>query len=73
MTVSVKRLGRTVKTMREDRGWTQGELAAAVGVERTNVIHWEHGRSYPNLPNFSRLVRLFGESMDSFMAKAAGR
>lgn len=35
---------------RADRGWTQAELAAKLGVSRQTVISIERGRFDPSLP-----------------------
>lgn len=38
-------LGRSIRTLREQRGWTQAELAAWLNVNRTTVIALEKGGS----------------------------
>jgi putative transcriptional regulator len=37
-------MGSRIKTLRESRGWSQGELARRVGVSRATVNQWETGR-----------------------------
>ena len=37
-------MGTRIKTLREARGWSQGELARRVGVSRATANQWESGR-----------------------------
>ena len=37
----------TIKQYRLERGMTQAELAAAMGVQQTNVSRWERGAIRP--------------------------
>lgn len=37
-------MGARIRTLRESRGWSQGELARRVGVARATVNQWESGR-----------------------------
>lgn len=39
--------GQVIARLRGARGWTQVDLAAACGVTRTAVSHWERGRCTP--------------------------
>lgn len=34
-------MGETIKRLREERGWTQGELGAKVGLHHTNIARRE--------------------------------
>ena len=39
-----------MKLLRRERGWSQSELAARVGVSRNSIISIENGRFDPSLP-----------------------
>ncbi len=39
-----------IRGLREERGWTQKELAQRLGVSRQTVIALERGRYDPSLP-----------------------
>jgi putative transcriptional regulator len=46
--------------LRRDHGWTQADLAAALGVSRQTVISIERGRFDPSLPLAFRIAHTFG-------------
>ncbi|MBE1282005.1 MAG: helix-turn-helix domain-containing protein [Rhodobacteraceae bacterium] len=43
-------MGNHIKARRQDRGWTQKDLAEALSVSRQTVIAIEGGRYDPSLP-----------------------
>lgn len=49
MALSLQELGDQVKAAREDRGWSQDELAARLGdgINRSKIAHLEQGRRLP--------------------------
>ena len=53
-----------VKKLREDRGWSQGQLAEALEVSRQTVNAIENGRYDPSLPLAFGLARVFGLSIE---------
>ncbi len=53
-----------VKELRIDRGWTQQELAEAVGVSRQSINSIECNRYVPSLPLALTLARVFGRPTD---------
>lgn len=50
-------LGRTIRTLREQRGWSQSELARAVGMTQSAVARFEAGGTVPTLPVIERLAK----------------
>lgn len=50
-------LGRTVRQLRERRGWSQTELARAAGMTQSAVARFEAGGTVPSLPVLDRLAR----------------
>ena len=48
-----------VKELRKERGWTQQELAKAVGVSRQSVNSIERNRYVPSLPLALEFARVF--------------
>ncbi len=53
-----------VKELRVARGWTQEQLANAVGVSRQSINSIERDRYVPSLPLALTFARLFGCSTD---------
>lgn len=50
----------TLKELRKDRGWSQGDLADQLSVSRQSVNAIETGRYDPSLPLAFKIARLFG-------------
>ena len=46
--MSEETLGRLIKEERKKRQWTQGELAAKIGVSLMTVQRWEHDKTSPH-------------------------
>lgn len=57
-------LGNTIKTMRQNMGLSQEELADAVYVTRQTVSNWENDKSYPDIKSLLLLANFFGVSLD---------
>ena len=52
--------GTMVRRLRQDRGMTQADLAAASGIDQPNVSAIETGRRIPSAGTFARLVESCG-------------
>jgi putative transcriptional regulator len=57
-----------VKDLRIERGWTQQELAEAVGVSRQSINSIERERYVPSLPLALTFARVFGRPTDQIFA-----
>ena len=55
---------KTIRALRQERGWTQFELALAVGVQPQTIYLWESGRRMPQVPQMRRLGEVFGLCSD---------
>jgi len=53
-----------VKELRDKRGWTQQQLADAVGVSRQSINSIERQRYVPSLPLALLFARVFGMATD---------
>jgi len=65
-----------VREQRTQRGLSQAEVAAALGVSRQTVISIENGRYLPSLPLAFRIAQFFGmpvEKMFEPEGEEAGR
>jgi len=54
----------TIDALRRERGWTQFELALAVGVQPQTVYLWESGRRQPKVSQMRKLGQVFGRCSD---------
>jgi ribosome-binding protein aMBF1 (putative translation factor) len=57
-------LGRTVRRMREERGWSQGRLATAAGMTQSAVARFEAGGTVPTLPVLERLAKALDAELE---------
>ncbi len=55
---------KTIRQLRQARGWTQEQVARRVGVAQGTVSQWEHGNRRPYRRNLQRLAELFGISVE---------
>jgi putative transcriptional regulator len=57
-------ISNRVKELRNAQGWTQEQLAKAVGVSRQSINSIERDRYVPSLPLALTFAKVFGCSMD---------
>jgi len=55
---------KTIRALRQERGWTQFELALRVGVQPQTIYFWESGRRTPLVPQLRKLGHVFGMCSD---------
>ena len=53
--------------LREAKELTQEEVAAAVGVDKTAVSHWENGIARPDISRLPALADTLGVSIDELL------
>ena len=51
---------RTIRELREERGESRSDLAAAVGVTLSELTDWELGRAQPGVARVRLLTEHFG-------------
>lgn len=61
-----------LKQLRTKRGWSQGDLADALGVSRQSVNAIETGKFDPSLPLAFRIARLFNKRIEDVFDDDAG-
>lgn len=64
-------LGTRLKTLRSEKGVSQKQLAAAMGVTQQAVGKWEMGKSAPDPEMLRRLAEFFATSTDSILGYSA--
>jgi putative transcriptional regulator len=60
----MSRVVNRVKELRQQRGWTQQQLAEAVGVSRQSINSIECNRYVPSLPLALAFARVFARATD---------
>ena len=66
---------KTIRALRLERGWTQFDLALAVGVRPQTVYLWESGRRQPQVSQMRKLGIVFGicsDNIELISAQGAG-
>ena len=58
-------MGRVVRRLRTEKGWTQEELGERVGVSAQAVSKWETEQSLPDVTQVPLLARAFGVTTDA--------
>jgi transcriptional regulator with XRE-family HTH domain len=59
-----KLIGASITSLRQERGWTQRQLARQLDLSHQAVSKWENGESAPDVETLVRLARLFGVTID---------
>src|SRR5947209_7682992 len=59
-----------LKSLREQKGWTQQQLAEASGLGQRSVSNLEQGRNKPTWESVLALARALGVSCEDFAADA---
>jgi transcriptional regulator with XRE-family HTH domain len=59
--------GARIRAARQERGWTQDDLAAAVGVSRSAVAQWETDRAGQIRANLTRIADVLGISVEHLL------
>ena len=62
----MSRLAEFVKSLREQRGWNQQELADRVGLARTSLTEREKGNTRIKPPEREKFAKAFGMSLEEF-------
>lgn len=50
---------KTIKELRNERQWTQRQLATALDVTTVTVWNWESGRTVPSVQQLYRIAKVF--------------
>lgn len=64
-------IGETITHMREEKGWTQGELAKAVGTSQSAIHRMEKGGQNVSLEMIKKLSEVFGTQILSINDSAS--
>lgn len=59
-----KQIGRNLKKMREEKGYTQADIALYLGYGNTTIASWEQGLSSPDIDSAYRLMKYYNLTME---------
>jgi ribosome-binding protein aMBF1 (putative translation factor) len=65
-------LGQTVRRLREQRNWSQGQLGAAAGMTQSAVARLEAGGTVPTLSVLERVARALDARLDVSLVPLTG-
>ena len=60
-------MGSRIREVRRERGWTQDQLANAVGVSRSAVAQWETGRAGQVTTHLTRIAEVLEVGVEYLM------
>jgi transcriptional regulator with XRE-family HTH domain len=66
-------IGSRISSLRDERGWTQEELASSIGISRAALSHYEKNRREPDTETLSKLADLFEVSLDYLVGRTERR
>lgn len=65
---AAKALGKRIKGLRVDKGWTQATLAEALGCESMTVSRYERGEYAPSIEVLEQIATALGVGVGDFFA-----
>lgn len=64
-------LGDKIRSLRKERGWTQGELAGKLGIKAQNLCRYEKGHVQPRESTLAIFAEVFELPLSEFKSLAA--
>jgi transcriptional regulator with XRE-family HTH domain len=63
------RFGRRLQKLRKERGWTQVQMADALGIDRSYISDMERGKKNVCLPTLEVFAQGFGISIAQLLSR----
>nr|WP_216697814.1 helix-turn-helix transcriptional regulator [Enterococcus innesii] len=60
-------VGEKIKNKRNEKNYTQEDLANLLHVSRSTISSWEVGRTYPDLDTVVKISDLLGITLDELL------
>lgn len=61
---------KRLKMLRKEKGITQENLSAMIGISQVTVSEYENGRNFPSADNLIKLADFFGVSTDYLLERS---
>lgn len=62
-------IGSRIAYLRDQRGWTQEQLAASLGISRAALSHYEKNRREPDTETLTKVADLFAVTIDYLVGR----
>jgi transcriptional regulator with XRE-family HTH domain len=62
-------IGSRIAFLRDQRGWTQEQLAASLGISRAALSHYEKNRREPDSETLAKVADLFNVTIDYLVGR----
>lgn len=62
-------IGEAMRKARQNKGWTQKQLAEESGVNMLSISFYETGRAFPSLLNLISLADALGVTLDDLVGR----
>ncbi|KRE51280.1 helix-turn-helix domain-containing protein [Paenibacillus sp. Soil522] len=62
-------IGTRIAEFREQKGWTQDELATILGISRASLSHYEKNRREPDTNTLGKIADVFQVSIDYLVGR----
>ncbi|WP_276353963.1 helix-turn-helix domain-containing protein [Cohnella caldifontis] len=62
-------IGNRIAFLRDQRGWTQEQLAASLGISRAALSHYEKNRREPDSVTLTKVADLFKVTLDYLVGR----
>ena len=66
-------ISENLKKLREEKGYTQSEIAEALSVTPQSVSRWEKGLAYPDIEKLPQISKLFDVSIDDLLGNCKSK
>jgi transcriptional regulator with XRE-family HTH domain len=66
--MSIEKLPHVLRLLREERGWSQEQLAERADLNRSYLGEVERGRAVPSIITVAKLAKALEVKMSSFLA-----
>lgn len=64
------KIATNIRYFREQKGWTQLQLANRLNVSRSNITKWENESTIPDLNTLIKISDIFSISLDQLVGKS---
>lgn len=64
------KISEKIKKLREDKGWSQTQLAKKLNMQSQNISRYERGLFTPSTETLTKFAEIFGVSTDYLLSEA---